>query len=147
MVFAVLSRTASYLQKLFTYFSIMSSGKGNSKRGASNPAQDDIFGAGNKRAKFIEVVQKKKKKDTSGASPLPSLGLGLVKGKNAQSIKIEPLTSANYVPGCLALGVVLSLTETSATLSLPGGCIGTLDYAEVSDIIHKNVVDGKKVSL
>ena len=126
----------------------MSTGKGNFKRGAPAPAQDDIFGAASKRAKFIEVVQKKKtKKDGNNTSgnALPSLGLGLVKAKNAQSIKIEALNCSNYNVGCLALGVVLSISETSATISLPGGCIGTVEYSELSDVLHKYVAEGRKV--
>jgi hypothetical protein len=103
--------------------------------------QDDLFGV-SKRAKLIEIVEKKKKKkNDSGAAPLPSLGLGLLKTNNKQSVKIEALSMAKYLPGCQALGIVLSIAGNSAVLSLPGGCIGTLALAEVSDVIHKKVAE------
>lgn len=56
-------------------------------------------------------------------------------------MKIEALNGAKYASGCAALGIVLSVHEDQVLLSLPGGLLGTIQYHEVSDVIHKLVQD------
>jgi hypothetical protein len=96
--------------------------------------QDVLFGAA-KRAKKIEVVTKKSGKPKATSVTLtPSLGLGMaLQSKTQKATKIEPLASNRMNPGCLALGIVLSIARNHALVSLPGGHVGKLTINELSD--------------
>lgn len=100
--------------------------------------QDNIFG--NKRAKLIDEVKKKKKSDNkSKVTPQVSqtIGLGNLSNSLSKISKIESLNASKFTPGTLVLGVVLSVSENQATISLLGGYIGLLDIEEYSDVFHK----------
>ena len=53
--------------------------------------------------------------------------------------KIEALSSKSITRGSLALGIVLSVSQQSALVSLPGGHIGKLNKGDVSDVDVSNV--------
>ena len=70
-------------------------------------------------------------------------GLGHTRlSANGKTLKVEPMTFARYVPGVVALGYVLQLHETRAIISLPGGVVGTVEYAEVSDVTFRRASAG-----
>lgn len=140
--------------------------RGGAQGGSSAPqgkakVGDALFGSA--RLQRIEVVGKKKSK-TSGPSSGkagPSIaGLGglLSGGKaaigadgakvglghtrmsaNNKKLKIEPVILNRYTPGSLALGYVLQVNDSRAMISLPGGVVGTVELAEVSDVCFRAV--------
>jgi rRNA biogenesis protein RRP5 len=93
---------------------------------------DDIFGT--QRANRIEVAKpsggSKKKRS------LPNL-LAAVSHKDLavdQVHAVERIKKATYVEGALAMGYILQIHESNATVSLPGGLTGTVEYANISDL-------------
>lgn len=130
------------------------------KAGGAPP--EALFGHSAGRTKRIEVVDKKKKKSSNvnsgsgGMSSIAGLGGILSGGKNAsgdakvglghtrlsannKTLKIEPITFAKYTPNTLALGFVLQINDDRAIISLPGGVVGTVELAEVSDVAFRHV--------
>ena len=101
-----------------------------------------MFGA-NKRAKLVEVVTKKKKTDKKNnqKEALPSIGVAI--NATQKKVKIDTLSSSKFSSGCAALGVVLNIFEDHVLVSLPGGILGTIQYPEVSDVVHKLVQEGQ----
>ena len=124
---------------------------------------DALFGTGVSRAQArMEVVKSKSKKGGSskqsggggkkssglpsvaglsgGASDNTQVGLGHTRpSANNKTIKIDPVVFAKYTPGTVALGYVLQITDSRAVISLPGGVVGTVELAEVSDVTARAV--------
>jgi len=103
--------------------------------------RDDLFGS--QRTKRIEVSSAVKKKRT-----LPNLLAGASTAELVvdQVHAVERLKKSSYAEGVLALGYVLQINDSNAIISLPGGLTGTVEYANVSDVVAKltAAIPGKK---
>lgn len=115
------------------------------KRSLNFSHNDALFGT--QRAKRIEVAKNPgadKKRRT-----LPNL-LAAVSNKDLavdQIHAVERIKKATYVEGALAMGYILQINESNATVSLPGGLTGTVEYANISDSTLKvAAVSGKRKS-
>lgn len=105
---------------------------------------DALFGTGTARLARVEVKPSKsqkggKKKASEEVEALEMsmnsrVGLGMVKTMSSKAMKIERMAPGKYQVGTLAMGFVLQTTENKAIVSLPGGCVGTVELAEVSDV-------------
>jgi rRNA biogenesis protein RRP5 len=133
---------------------LSASNDNSSKKRRANPSDDVLFG-GSKRTARIEVkVDKKKKKngkasDATMFSAAPSLGalgvgLGMVSKTSMTDkiVKIDGLNFTKYLPGTMALGYVLQIKNDQLVISLPGGVTGIVPNYEVSDVMHRLVLDG-----
>ena len=87
----------------------------------------------------MEVVQKKKKNDKKASENLPSIGLAI--NTTQKKVKIDGLVSSKFTLGCAVLGIVLNIHDDQVVVSLPGGILGSIQYEEISDVIHKMVQD------
>lgn len=106
---------------------------------------DVLFGSGTARLANIEEAPRKKgskslKKqkgeelEALEMSLHSRVGLGMVKTLSSKEMKIERVAPTRYQVGTLAVGFVLQLTGSKAIISLPGGCVGAVELAEVSDV-------------
>ena len=120
-------------------------GKGVDQGVAPSKADPDaLFGTGTARLARVEVKPSKsqkggKKKASEEVEALEMsvnsrVGLGMVKTMSSKAMKIERMAPGKYQVGTLAMGFVLQTTENKAIVSLPGGCVGTVELAEVSDV-------------
>ena len=62
------------------------------------------------------------------------VGLGMVKTSSSKAMKIDRVAPTRCQIGTQALGYVLQLSGQRAIISLPGGCVGTVQLSEVSDV-------------
>jgi hypothetical protein len=131
-----------------------------SKETTKNEGDEEVLFKVKKQRK-VEVVDEKKNKNKAAVASsnkrkrevkesvqnnIMNVGLGMIKTiGNNKIVKIDPLNYGKYIHGTTALGYILQVTEESLTLSLPGGMIAIIPFAEISDIHHKHIhnIDGQ----
>jgi rRNA biogenesis protein RRP5 len=115
----------------------------NEKVSAQRADPDTLFG-GSARLARVETslggkkaAGKRSKSDEVEAIEMglnARIGLGMVKTLSSKELKVDPVSFTKYQPGAQALGFVLQLSGSKAIVSLPGGCVGTIQLEEVSDV-------------
>ena len=113
--------------------------------GAARADSDNLFGGSARLARLETSIGGKKAKGKRSKSDEVEamemglnarVGLGMVKTLSSKELKIDPVSFAKYQLGAQALGFVLQLSEIKAIVSLPGGCVGTVQLEEVSDVSY-----------
>jgi hypothetical protein len=89
---------------------------------------------------IVDVSKKGKKKGDKGGSKGSGKGLGSLVGSDAKPIQVSPIKSQDLTEGTLVLGIVLSVDEELAKISLPGGTTGTLALEDYSDLAFTDKV-------
>lgn len=104
---------------------------------------DVLFGGGARLARVETSLGGKKSKEKRSRSDEVEaiemglnarVGLGMIKTLSSKELKLEPVSFAKYQLGAQALGFVLQLSGNKAIVSLPGGCVGTVQLEEISDV-------------
>jgi rRNA biogenesis protein RRP5 len=125
--------------------------RGSDAQGATSAAgkghvkdSDALFGTGAGRLARMEVGKgsKPKKGTAKKGSDIDAIemslnarvGLGMVKTSSSKAMKIDRVAPTKFQIGTQALGYVLQLSGQRAIISLPGGCVGTVQLSEVSDV-------------
>ena len=62
------------------------------------------------------------------------------------AMKIEAISFSKYKKGCLSIGFVLSISNDKLIVSLPGGLTGVVQFNEVSDVVHRMIMERDQYS-
>lgn len=92
--------------------------------------------AANATSSSKDVSLENKKRKVSGENTISSKKKRTVTGdfgKSDLDLRIETVSAASYVSGCLAFGYVLQVLPHHVLVSLPGGITGIVPETEVSD--------------
>ena len=60
-------------------------------------------------------------------------------------VHINALSYGQYQPGAIVLGYVLHIHHESVTMSLPGGLTGIVPIEEISDTMHKLILQQRSL--
>ena len=112
---------------------------------------DALFGSKKRLSRIEDISKDKSKKSKTGATGTifqavdagQALGLGMTKTHDDKT-HIDNISFGKYQMGCLALGYVLNISGQRATVSLPGGVLGSIEIEEVSDVLFREVASLKE---
>ena len=134
----------------FTRIDTMSFPRGGAKTNSDSKAKssgfpksdpDALFGS-KKRLMRIEDRSGDKKK--ARADALQTVGLAAAVGAGmtkeltgSNTLKVEAISFNKYQTGSLVMGYVMQVYDSKATISLPGGAVGSVNIEEVSDATYR----------
>ena len=124
---------------------------GKDSKLSTNEDDDALFGSKKRLSRIEDISKDKSKKSKTGATGTifqavcagQALGLGMTKTHDDKT-HIDNISFGKYQMGCLALGYVLNISGQRATVSLPGGVLGSIEIEEVSDVLFRKVASLKE---